>query len=206
MLATRRLDALNAGMTHYFTGKPCSRGHVARRWTSNGVCVECEALKIDTTAAERARRYRQRHPDRIVEQNRAQMQSKAEYRERNREAIRESGRVYYAANAERRNAVIKLWQQRNPERFKALVARRRARLAGAEGHYTAEDIARITEQQKGRCACCRKPRKLTVDHIIPLTKGGSNWPSNIQMLCQPCNSRKHNRDPIEFSRASGMLL
>lgn len=32
---------------------------------------------------------------------------------------------------------------------------------------------------------------LTGDHITPLARGGTNDPANIQILCRPCNSRKH---------------
>ena len=37
---TNRTDAKKAGVKHYFTGKPCTRGHIALRKTK-GVCVEC---------------------------------------------------------------------------------------------------------------------------------------------------------------------
>jgi hypothetical protein len=36
-----RHAALLAGQIHYFTGKPCKRDHVARRWTLNATCIEC---------------------------------------------------------------------------------------------------------------------------------------------------------------------
>lgn len=38
---TTRAAAAQAGSKHYFTGKPCSRGHVAQRFTSIGSCIEC---------------------------------------------------------------------------------------------------------------------------------------------------------------------
>lgn len=40
MPSTKR-EALAIGSKHYFTGKPCKHGHVAKRWTHNGVCEEC---------------------------------------------------------------------------------------------------------------------------------------------------------------------
>jgi 5-methylcytosine-specific restriction endonuclease McrA len=38
--------------------------------------------------------------------------------------------------------------------------------------------------------CCDKKRKLTADHIVPVSKGGTSNISNIQPLCGPCNSSK----------------
>jgi hypothetical protein len=45
-------------------------------------------------------------------------------------------------------------------------------------------------KSKGHCTWCKTTENLTLDHIIPLCLGGSNWQeSNWQVLCLPCNSR-----------------
>lgn len=68
--------------------------------------------------------------------------------------------------------------------------RRRAREVDAPGHFTAGEWLELQEKQKNLCAGCFLPKKLTVDHIVPLSKGGSNYIGNIQGLCLSCNSRK----------------
>ena len=48
-------------------------------------------------------------------------------------------------------------------------------------------------KQEGFCNGCRdhfKIRNLTVDHIVPQSKGGTDHPKNLQLLCQACNSTK----------------
>jgi len=43
------------------------------------------------------------------------------------------------------------------------------------------------------CAKCESEYRLTVDHIIPLSKGGNNELSNLQVLCAECNASKGNK-------------
>ena len=55
-------------------------------------------------------------------------------------------------------------------------------------------------EQGGYCNGCEEhfpPRNLTVDHIIPRSKGGTDHISNLQMLCGACNSLKGDR-PQEY--------
>lgn len=44
-----------------------------------------------------------------------------------------------------------------------------------------------------KCKLCNKIKKLTLDHIIPLSLGGIHAKENIQILCKSCNSKKHNK-------------
>ena len=51
-------------------------------------------------------------------------------------------------------------------------------------------------KQHGHCAGCEVHfpyRNLTIDHIIPTSKGGQDMDENKQLLCQSCNSMKGNR-------------
>ena len=56
-------------------------------------------------------------------------------------------------------------------------------------------------KQEGRCAGCRVMfpfRNMTVDHIVPQSKGGSDHIDNLQLLCAACNSMKGVRSQEEF--------
>jgi 5-methylcytosine-specific restriction endonuclease McrA len=54
-------------------------------------------------------------------------------------------------------------------------------------------------QYCGRTAADLKPREsLTRDHLIPLSRGGTNDWTNVITACSPCNTRKGNRMPEEI--------
>ena len=51
----------------------------------------------------------------------------------------------------------------------------------------------VYERDGHRCARCGSPEQLSVDHIVPWSKGGAHDLSNFQTLCRPCNSSKGAR-------------
>ena len=51
----------------------------------------------------------------------------------------------------------------------------------------------IWERDDYTCKHCGKKRELSIDHIIPESKGGTLDPDNLQTLCKSCNSRKGTR-------------
>lgn len=76
------------------------------------------------------------------------------------------------------------------------VIKRRAILAGAIGLHNNNEWENLKKKFNYMCLCCKKQEpfiKLTEDHIIPLSRGGSNDISNIQPLCRSCNSIKHTK-------------
>ncbi len=87
------------------------------------------------------------------------------------------------------------WEGRNEAHKRASTARRRARLRGAPGAFTQRQWRELCARHDHRCALCGRRRRLSVDHIIPLSKSGSNFISNIQPLCLPCNLRKAGTVP-----------
>jgi len=48
----------------------------------------------------------------------------------------------------------------------------------------------VWRRDNGRCVKCNSDLNLEFDHIIPLSKGGSNTERNIQLLCSQCNKKK----------------
>lgn len=81
--------------------------------------------------------------------------------------------------------------ERDPERFRNYSAARRALVANAPvNDLTAEQWRIIVKVQEGRCFYCHRLQPLTLDHVIPLSRGGSHTASNVVGACQRCNSQK----------------
>jgi len=83
--------------------------------------------------------------------------------------------------------------------------RYRARKIQAEGSHTFGEWELLKIQYGYICPACGKPEpkiKLTEDHIIPLSKGGSDYIENIQPLCISCNVRKHTKT-IVYQKKNG---
>lgn len=58
---------------------------------------------------------------------------------------------------------------------------------------------RVFERDSYTCSyCLQKGGELEVDHIIPLSKGGTNALSNLTTSCRKCNRQKRDKTPEEF--------
>jgi len=88
--------------------------------------------------------------------------------------------------------------KRNPKRISHLKARRYAREKGAVGSHTLEEWNDLKIEFNNKCAFCREEKKLTKDHIIPLSENGTDYIDNIQPLCRNCNSKKWKHENKEL--------
>ena len=180
--------------SHCRLTKPASEFNRSRNHGKNPYtryCKSCSSIRYK----EWAEKNRERKLAYMVEWYRENLAHVAAY-----DALRWSD----PATKKRRKAVVAA----NPDRYNAYAQNYRALKASAPGRYTAEDIARIKKGQRSRCAACRKSlaKGYHVDHIKALSKGGTNHPSNLQLLCAFCNLSKADMDAIDFMQRRGLLL
>lgn len=101
------------------------------------------------------------------------LQGFKEYRQKNKKSLREGKRI-----RDHRRRVLEL---------------------NCEGDFTQQEWNDLLDRYENKCLCCGKKAedtregKLTQDHVIPLSLGGTNYISNIQPLCFSCNAKKHTK-------------
>ena len=179
-----RKEAKETGATHYFTGEPCTRGHVALR-KIKGSCVECvkEDWAIDnerrkgkpkTEAAKAAgRRYYEKNREIVIARAAARppeekRRNRAEYKDRNVEIVRADTSV----RKRRHREATPTWLTKDE------------RLKMRELYVQARKLTSITGE------------RYVVDHIIPLRGEevcGLHVPWNLKVITQEENLRKSNK-------------
>jgi 5-methylcytosine-specific restriction endonuclease McrA len=116
--------------------------------------------------------------------------------ERNRERLTENARKRAAENPEAARARRRAWKLRHPEKAKLgrRLHRRNKRKMGIASKITIPQWNEILEFYNHTCQLCHKPagdEQLTIDHIIPISKGGLHTWQNLWPAHHSCNSGKH---------------
>ena len=121
-----------------------------------------------------------------------------------KKAARERFRTWYGDNKRRHQATMRQWVRNNPDKFREIQrrylvkspvhVRRAAHWALIEKDLTETEWGETLAYFDHACAyCLRSDVPLTMDHIIPVSKGGSHTQENVVPSCKSCNSRKGAR-------------
>ncbi len=122
------------------------------------------------------------------------------WREANRELMRESVRAWREENSEYHREQKRLYRQtpEGKEAERRSKNKRRAAIAQVEATLTAQEWSDILERFESRCAYCGvEPDVITMDHVVPLSRGGAHAADNVVPACRECNFRKHAYTPQE---------
>lgn len=204
----RRLRGVPAGDGYKAQCKACLNADRRRKRTAHpekyreAARAYVEANRKRVSAAKRA--HRQAHPERYAaslkvyrETHREEINTRARERRAARiEHYRAIGRASRARHREERNAASRAYFKTHHNKARAAFNRRRVRKYQAEGSHTEAEWEALKAQHNYTCLCCGKCEpeiELQRDHIIPLTKGGSDYITNIQPLCRSCNSSKSDK-------------
>lgn len=105
-------------------------------------------------------------------------------------------RATYDRHAEKRREYSRKWNADNNgtsgyvAASAAKFSKRRALKLSAPATLTIADWRRILRRSNGRCYYCHAEAKLTIEHVVPLHRGGTHTEGNVVAACGPCNSSK----------------
>jgi len=157
-----------------------------KKASKDGVKPECKVCQSAYSAKYRA-------------ENREKVKARhAKYRAENREKVKAREIKYRAENRERLSVRDAKYKKDNLEKGRVYTQRRRARKANAQGDYTAEQLKARFDYHGNRCVYCDSTEDLHADHQIPLSRGGTNFASNMVPACATCNKSKGAKTPEEF--------
>ncbi len=118
------------------------------------------------------------------------------------DGCRERTRRWRLKNTDAERRRFREWQKANPETVCAHAQKRRALKKGARGSATpAQWIARLDYYGR-RCAYCGGAAEV-IDHVIPLSRNGTGFASNLRPACKKCNSSKGAKLLSEWQRRPG---
>lgn len=193
-MMTEREQAKQKGLTRYFTGKPCPRGHVAERMVSTRACVAC--------IGEKKRAWSDANPDKVNAQKRGWRGRNLEHaralnlanQKLHRDSANERNKRYRGRHGDKVRAATSKWMATNPDKVAAKGARYRAskllQTPAWADHEAIGIVYRAAEVIRA------SGFDVHVDHIIPLQgrrARGLHVHTNLRIIEANANRIKANR-------------
>ena len=152
---------------------------------------------------EQRKQYRQTHKEEAylrnkkhVEEHREEVREyQKQYRRENHQHLLEANREYYKKMVAigKPAATLRAWRSANPDKAKVRSLRDKAQRLLREsvvvGSCSGEQLRGRIDVFNGCCAYCGGQYE-SIDHVVPLSRGGTSWPANFRSACLKCNRKK----------------
>lgn len=197
----------------------CGKMFDAWRKSQKYCCQSCmyKARNNTEKAKEHRKQYELTHKERASERakERYKNQSEEERAQRKKKA-----HEYYLKTKEQSKARNTKWKIANAEHYKEYCREyskqyeqtlngkektmnrklKRRKYYDSQNPINFKEVKEKFDRLGNRCVVCGSCENITIDHIVPLSKGGTNETDNLQPLCKSCNSAKGNKSMKEFMK------
>lgn len=172
--------------------------------SSDGLNRRCKVCNCAVTA-----QWRQENPDympnyladyRATHAETLKIQKRLDYQSKRGHYL-ELFKTYYWTDVENQRLRQRIYHAAHPQVARMARRIRRGRKKQAGGTFTAADLELQYKSQRGLCWHCGNSLGDTwhADHLVPLSRGGSNAPENIVISCPQCNLSKGAKLPQEWN-------
>lgn len=177
--------------------------------SKNKVCLSCDQV-LDINRFNKRKSSKDGYRNQCKDCRKKQLN---EWRSKNPEKYRESNRRFYFKNTEkfaawrkknreenrgREQARYHKYYQEHKDQAKNRLNTRRSRIQNNGAFLVLEkEILRL---YRSKCVACGSNENITMDHIIPIARGGTHGIGNLQPLCLSCNLSKSTKFMTEWNR------
>jgi 5-methylcytosine-specific restriction endonuclease McrA len=156
--------------------------------------------KQQERARETTREWKKRNPDKKrAESTRYRNKNLARLRILKREYAARYKREHPEEYRIKRTTYLQSPQGKSTKKLEKV--RSRTLKSQASGTFTLQQFYARCEYYGWCCYLCGKeltPQTVTIEHRIPLSRTGTNWPANLAPSCKPCNSKKGTKTELEY--------
>ena len=153
---------------------------------------------------EQQQKWAEANPEKVIEAERSRLEQAIErkrqqqqrWRKENPDKAREIQRKYRESHPEIYREASKKYIQANPEVKRAAEAKRKAKKRNNSRFRIS--TKELKELYAGPCSYCGAVGEMTLDHVVPISRGGVHGVSNLVPACGPCNFSKGQKLLIEW--------
>lgn len=129
---------------------------------------------------EKSKRYYKKNKERILELGRKRYRAK-------KTEIAKYHAHYYKNNKEKVDEQNRRWRINNYDKW---LSYGRNYFCKRDGDFSYEEWLMLQAEYDNKCAYCGKITGLTIDHVVPISRGGEHDIGNVLPSCHSCNSKK----------------